>query len=125
LYGESSIEKRFSTCSPLFWTDFDTQDIDAVDVVINVRYPKKFSLFNDQGMVFEFCQRTDAYQMHYHSKRCDFPMASVGSVILNKWPDMPEYVVTTIILPGTQKKEISCLIILHRWHPFELIIASK
>jgi hypothetical protein len=24
----------------LFWTDFDTQDIDAVDGVINARYPK-------------------------------------------------------------------------------------
>jgi hypothetical protein len=24
----------------LFWTDFDTQDIDAVDVMINVRYLK-------------------------------------------------------------------------------------
>jgi hypothetical protein len=23
-----------------FWTDFDTQDIDAVDTVINTRYPK-------------------------------------------------------------------------------------
>jgi hypothetical protein len=24
----------------LFWTDFDTQDIDAVDEAINARYPK-------------------------------------------------------------------------------------
>jgi hypothetical protein len=24
----------------LFWTGFDTQDIDAVDAVINARYPK-------------------------------------------------------------------------------------
>jgi hypothetical protein len=24
----------------LFWTDFDTQDIDAIDAMINARYPK-------------------------------------------------------------------------------------
>jgi hypothetical protein len=24
----------------LFWIDFDTQDIDAVDAVVNARYPK-------------------------------------------------------------------------------------
>jgi hypothetical protein len=55
----------------------------------------------------------------------DFPMVSVGSLILKKWPDTQEYVVTTIILPGMQKKEISCLIIFRCWHPFELIIVSK
>jgi hypothetical protein len=29
----------------LFWTDFDTQDIDAADAVINARYPEKLSFF--------------------------------------------------------------------------------
>jgi hypothetical protein len=39
----------------LFWTDFDTQDIDAVDAVINARYPKHSPFFNGQGMVSDFC----------------------------------------------------------------------
>jgi hypothetical protein len=52
-------------------------------------------------------------------------MVSVGSVILKKWPDTQEYVVITIVLPGMQKNEISCLIILRCWHPFEFIIVSK
>jgi hypothetical protein len=55
----------------------------------------------------------------------DFPMVSVSSVILKKWPDTQGYVVTAVILPGMQKKEISCLIILRYWHPFELIIARS
>jgi hypothetical protein len=54
-----------------------------------------------------------------------FPMVSAGSVILKKCPDKQEDVVTTIIFPGMQKKEISCLIIIRCWHPFELIIVSK
>jgi hypothetical protein len=36
-------------------------------------------------------------------------MVSLSSIILNKWPDTQEYVVTTVILLGMQKKEISML----------------
>jgi hypothetical protein len=54
----------------LFWTDFDTQDIDAV---INATYPKNAPFFNDQGMVLDFRQLIEAYQIHHHSKRCQLP----------------------------------------------------
>jgi hypothetical protein len=57
----------------LFWTDFDTQDIDAVDAAINARYRKNAPFLNDSGMVSDFCQLIDAYQIHRHSKRCRFP----------------------------------------------------
>jgi hypothetical protein len=40
LYRESSLKKGLPHADILFWTDFDTHDIDAVDVVINTRYPK-------------------------------------------------------------------------------------
>jgi hypothetical protein len=35
-------KRGFPHAHILFWSDFDTQDTDAVDVVINARYPKKF-----------------------------------------------------------------------------------
>jgi hypothetical protein len=54
----------------LFWTDFNTQHIDAVDAVINARYPKKISFCNDHGMASDFRQLIDVYQIHHHSKRC-------------------------------------------------------
>jgi hypothetical protein len=53
----------------LFWTDFDTQDVDAV---INTDI-QKFSFFNDQGMVSHFRQLINAYQIHHHSKRYRLP----------------------------------------------------
>jgi hypothetical protein len=56
-----------------FWTDFDTQGIDAIDAMINARYPKNSPFFNDQGMVSNFRQLIDAYQIHHHSKRCRLP----------------------------------------------------
>jgi hypothetical protein len=62
----------------LFWTDFDTQDIDAVDAVINARYPKNSRFFNDQGIVSDFRQLINAYQIHHHSKRCQLPNGNYG-----------------------------------------------
>jgi hypothetical protein len=56
----------------LFWREFNTQDVDAVDAVINARYPKN-SPFNDQGMVSDFRQLIDAYQIYHHFKRCRLP----------------------------------------------------
>jgi hypothetical protein len=109
----------------IFWTDFDTQDIGAVDAVINDRYPKNSPFFNDQGMVSNFHQLIDAYQIHYHSKRCRLPNGKCQFGYPQAMADTQEYVVTTIIWPGMQKKDILCLIILRCWHPFELIIVSK
>jgi hypothetical protein len=40
LYGESSIEKGLPHAYIFFCLDFDTQDIDAVDAVINAGYLK-------------------------------------------------------------------------------------
>jgi hypothetical protein len=57
----------------LFWTDFDTQDIEAVDAVITGRYPTNPHFFNTQGMVSDVRQLIDAYQIHHHSKRCRLP----------------------------------------------------
>jgi hypothetical protein len=39
------------------------------------------------------------------SNVADFPMVSVGSVILKKLPDIQEYVVTKIVFAGMQKKK--------------------
>jgi hypothetical protein len=63
----------------LVWTDFDTQDIDAVDAVINIRYTKNPPFFNDQGMVSDFRQLIDAYQIHHHSKCCRLPNSKCRS----------------------------------------------
>jgi hypothetical protein len=41
--------------------------------VINARYSKNSPFFNDQGMVPDFRQLIDAYQIHHHSKRCRLP----------------------------------------------------
>jgi hypothetical protein len=56
----------------LFWTGFDTPDIDAIDAVINARHPQILLFLNDQGMVSNFRQLIDVYQIH-HSKRCRLP----------------------------------------------------
>jgi hypothetical protein len=34
---------------------------------------QKFSFFNDEGVVSDFHQLTDAYQIDHHSKRCRLP----------------------------------------------------
>jgi hypothetical protein len=66
-------QRGFPHTHILFWTDFDTQHIDAVDAVINARYPKNSPFFNDQGMVSDSRELIDAYQIHHHSKRCRLP----------------------------------------------------
>jgi hypothetical protein len=38
----------------LFWTDFDTQNIPHVEVVINVRYSKRSTFFAHDVMVSDF-----------------------------------------------------------------------
>jgi hypothetical protein len=71
---ENRISKRgLPHAHILFWTGFDTQDIDAVDAVVNARYPKTSPFSNDQDVVSDFRQLIDAYQRHHHSKRCRFP----------------------------------------------------
>jgi hypothetical protein len=57
----------------LSWSDFDTQDIQAAESVINVRYPNDSPFIEDRGMVSDLCQLIDAFQIHHHSKRCRLP----------------------------------------------------
>jgi hypothetical protein len=57
----------------LFWSGFDTQDLQAVESVINVRYPKDSPFIEDRGMVSDFRQLIDAFQIHHHSKHCRLP----------------------------------------------------
>jgi hypothetical protein len=44
--------------------------MNAVDAAINAKYQKHSPFLHDKGMMSEFCQLIDAYQIHYHSKRC-------------------------------------------------------
>jgi hypothetical protein len=57
----------------LFWSDFDTEDIHAVESVVNVRYPKDSPFLEHEGMVSDFRTLIDRYQIHHHSKRCQLP----------------------------------------------------
>jgi hypothetical protein len=60
----------------LLWTNFDTQDIHAVEKVINVRYPKRTPFIEDREMVSDFRKLIDSFQIHHHSKRCQRKDAS-------------------------------------------------
>jgi hypothetical protein len=57
----------------LFWNDFDTQDVHAVETVINVRNPKDSPFPDDEGMVTNFRQLIDLYEIRHHVKRCCLP----------------------------------------------------
>jgi hypothetical protein len=57
----------------LFWSDFDTQDVPAVEAVINVRYPRDSPFLEQEQMVRDFRKLIDSYQIHHHSKRCRLP----------------------------------------------------
>jgi hypothetical protein len=57
----------------LLWTDFNTQDVDAVDSVVNVRYPKESPFVDDRQMVTDLRCLIEAYQGHQHSRRCRSP----------------------------------------------------
>jgi hypothetical protein len=96
--------------------------MDVVDAVINAIYPKKSPFLMTKAWCPIFASSSTHIRYIIIPNVADFPMVSVGLVILKKWPDIQEYVVTTIISPGMQKKEISCLIIICCWHPFEFIV---
>jgi DNA polymerase III delta prime subunit len=57
----------------LFWSDFDTQDIPAVEAVINVRYPRDSQFLEQKERVTDCRKLIDSYQIHHHSKRCRLP----------------------------------------------------
>jgi hypothetical protein len=108
-----------------FWTDFDTQGIDAVDAVTSARYLKTSPLFNDQGMVSDFRQLIDAYQIHQHSKRCrlpngkcrfGYPQEMAGHTRIRGYKDC---------FCWDAEEKILCLLTLRCWHPFRLIIISN
>jgi hypothetical protein len=123
---ENRVSKRgLAHAHILFWTDFDTQDIDTVDAMVNARYPKKSPFLMTKARCSIFAKRSTHIRHIIIPNVADFPVVNICSVILKEWPYIQEYVVTTIILPGMQKKEISCLIILRCLHPFELVIVSK
>jgi hypothetical protein len=46
----------------LLWTDFDTDDLEAVDHVINVRHPGNSPILDEQSRVPEWCRLIEAYQ---------------------------------------------------------------
>jgi hypothetical protein len=71
----------------LFWTDFDTQDIHAVEAVINVRYPKDSPVVRYQGMIFDFRRLIDSFQIHHHSKQCQLSEGNVVSDVVNIFPN--------------------------------------
>jgi hypothetical protein len=54
----------------LFWTDYDTSSIPAVEKVVNVRLPKDSPFQADRNMTCDFRILIEHYQMHKHSKRC-------------------------------------------------------
>jgi hypothetical protein len=54
----------------LFWTDLNTQDVEAVEAVINVRYPKKSPFLKDQNMTEDMHVLIDRFQIHHHCQRC-------------------------------------------------------
>jgi hypothetical protein len=54
----------------LLWSHFDTEDIAAIDRVINVRYPKPSPFLNEDAKVPDWRSLIDAYQIHHHSARC-------------------------------------------------------
>jgi hypothetical protein len=57
----------------LFWSNPDTQDVQAVEEVTNVRYPKDSLHIEQEQIVSGFRLLTDTYQMHHHSKQCRLP----------------------------------------------------
>jgi hypothetical protein len=57
----------------LLWTDCDTDDLPAVEQVINVRYPKRSPFLLEDSKVDDWRELIDADQIHHHSKRCELP----------------------------------------------------
>jgi hypothetical protein len=57
----------------LFWSDFDRQNIAAVEKVINVRYLKVSPFLDDEQMFSDFRKLINIYQIHKPSKKCSLP----------------------------------------------------
>jgi hypothetical protein len=66
-----------------------------------------------------------ANQNYRHSNVANFPVVSVGPVILKKLPNTQEYMDMFISLPVMQEKKTWHFMILCRWLTFELITVSK
>jgi hypothetical protein len=60
----------------LFRTDFEPEDIAAVEDVIDVRYPLPSPFMVEDAKVADWRELTDAYQIPHHSQRCKFPVDS-------------------------------------------------
>jgi hypothetical protein len=80
------------------------QDIQAVETVINVRYPKDCRLAKHQGMVSDFQRLVDSSQMGHHFKRYRFPDGNVVSDIVNRFLNTQESVTIPFILLAAQKR---------------------
>jgi hypothetical protein len=50
---------RSSTCSHPSWSDFDAQDVHAVERVINIKYPKNSPFPHDKVLVTKFWKLVD------------------------------------------------------------------
>jgi hypothetical protein len=54
----------------LFWSDYNTADVGAVEEVVNVHFPKDSPFLGDQELVLDFRNLIKTYQLHTHSPRC-------------------------------------------------------
>jgi hypothetical protein len=54
-------KRGFPHAHILFCSDFDTQDVHAVERVINVRYPENFPFPHDNVLVTKFLKLVDCY----------------------------------------------------------------
>jgi hypothetical protein len=69
LWRLRSQKRGFPHAHLLLWTDFNTQDVDAVDSVITVRYPKDASFVKDEDKLGDFRILIEQFQKHHHSAR--------------------------------------------------------
>jgi hypothetical protein len=109
----------------LFWSDFDTQDVHAVETVINVKYPNDSRFPDDKGMVTNFRQLIASYQIHHHSERCQLPSGKYRFRYPQTIINIQDSVATTICLPVMTKKRSLSLAILCCWPLFGVITVSK
>jgi hypothetical protein len=59
--------------SILGWIDDDTDNLAAIDEVVNVRVPRNSSFTDNRARILDFRTPIRNYQMHMHSKRCVSP----------------------------------------------------
>jgi hypothetical protein len=105
----------------LLWTDFETEDIEAVDSVVNVRYPKQSPFAEQQSRVDDFTAAIRGYQEHQHSRG----YRTAASDIRNRRRRGQRSGATGSFLPGRATVSTSFRIIRHSYYILGAIIAWK